>query len=119
VDLPLRGARCAAQPLITLDYAVAGMGLTGTVPAGPQAITVTAAPAQPAAGPAVTSARAQVSLNAGRTWRRARVRALGHGRFRVTFTAPRSARVSLHVTARDAAGGSLSEYILRAYRTSA
>jgi hypothetical protein len=116
---PFGGARCAAQPLITLDYAVAGMGLTGTVPAGPQAITVTAAPAQPAAGPAVTSARAQVSLNAGRTWRRARVRALGHGRFRVTFTAPRSARVSLHVTARDAAGGSLSEYILRAYRTSA
>ncbi len=116
---PFGGRRCAAQPLITLDYAVAGMGLTGTAPAGPQAITVTAGQAQPAAGPAVTSASAQISLNGGRTWRRARVRALGHGRFRVTFTAPRSAQVSLHVTARDAGGGSLSEYILRAYRTSA
>ncbi|MGH3398590.1 MAG: hypothetical protein ACRDPO_28280, partial [Streptosporangiaceae bacterium] len=116
---PFGGRRCAAQPLITLDYAVAGMGLTGTAPAGPQAITVIAGHAQPAAGPAITSARAQISLNGGRTWQRTRVRALGRGRFLVTFTAPRSAQVSLRVTARDAAGSSLTENILRAYRTAA
>ena len=116
---PSGGQRCAPQPLITLDYAVAGMGLTGTAPAGPQAITVTAGHAQPAAGPAITSARTQISLNGGRTWQRARVRALGRGRFRVTFTAPRSAGITLRVTARDAAGNSLTETILRGYQTSA
>jgi hypothetical protein len=41
------------------------------------------------------------------------------GQLRVTFTAPPSAKVSLRVTATDRAGNSLSETILRAYRTSA
>ena len=65
------------------------------------------------------SARTQISLNGGRTWQRARVRALGQGRFRVTFTAPRSAGITLRVTARDAAGNSVTETILRGYQTSA
>jgi hypothetical protein len=61
----------------------------------------------------------QVSLNGGKTWQAARVTAAGAGRFDVTFTAPRSAQVSLRVTATDRAGNSLAETILRAYRTSA
>jgi len=107
------------QPLITLDYAVHGLSLSGTAPAGAQAITVTAGHLQLASDPAVTSARTKVSLNGGRTWTRAGVRALGRGRFLVTFTAPRSAWVTLRVTARDTAGNSLTETILAAYRTAA
>lgn len=110
---------CAVQPLITLDYAVRGLSLTGTAPAGVQSITVTAGHLQLAPDPAINSARVQVSLNGGRTWQRAGVRAVGRGRFRVTFTAPRSARVTLRVTARDTAGNSLTETILAAYRTAA
>jgi hypothetical protein len=58
-------------------------------------------------------------LNGGRTWQRAQVRAAGADHFGVTFTAPPSAKVSLRVIATDRAGNSLSETILRAYRTSA
>jgi hypothetical protein len=107
------------QPLITFDYAVAGMGLDGIAPAGPQAITVTASHLQLAASPAITTARAQFSLNGGRSWRRAHVRDLGRGRFKVTFAAPRGAGVTLRVTATDTAGNSLTEIIQRAYQTSA
>lgn len=116
---PGQGQHCAVQPLITFDYAVAGMGLDGIVPAGPQAITVTARHLQLAAAPAITTAQAQISLNGGQSWRRARVRDLGRGRFKVTFTAPRGAGVTLRVTARDTAGNSLTEIIQRAYQTSA
>jgi hypothetical protein len=116
---PDQTQRCAVQPMMTLDYGVAGLGLNGAAPAGPQAITVTAGHIQLAPSPAVTGALAQVSLNGGRTWERARVHAAGADRFRLTFTAPRSAQVSLRVTARDAAGNSLTEMILRAYRISA
>jgi len=58
-----------------------------------------------------------VSFDGGRTWRPAQVRATGHGRFRAVFTAPRSAGVTLRVTAADSAGNSLSETITRAYQT--
>ena len=70
-----------------------------------------------AASPAITRAQAQVSLNDGKSWQRARVRTAGRGRFRVKFTAPRSAQVSLRITAADVAGNTLTETILRAYRT--
>jgi len=109
--------RCAVQPMITLDYDVARLGLTGAAPAGPQAITVTVGHIELAASPAITRSLARVSLNNGKSWQRARVRTAGRGRFRVTFTAPRSAQVSLRITAADAAGNTLTETILRAYRT--
>jgi hypothetical protein len=35
----------------------------------------------------------------------------GHGRFAATFTAPRHALVTMRTTARDAAGGSITETI--------
>jgi hypothetical protein len=109
--------RCAVQPLIMLDYAVAGMDLRGIVPAGRQAITVTARHLQLAAAPAVNSLRAQFSLNGGKTWQRAGTMDLGQGRFRVTFSAAHSAGVTLRITAADPAGSSLTETIVRAYQT--
>jgi hypothetical protein len=104
---------------MTFDYAVAGIGMTGTARAGRQSITVTARHLQLAADPAITAASARFSLNNGRSWHRAGIRALGHDRFRLTFAAPRSAGITLRVTARDAAGGGLTETILRAYQTAA
>jgi hypothetical protein len=110
---------CAVQPMITLDYQVAGLGLDGAARPGRQAIAITAGHIQLAPFVRVTSMQVQVSLNGGRTWQRVQVRATGADHFGVTFTAPPSAKVSLRVTATDRAGNSLSETILRAYRTSA
>jgi hypothetical protein len=39
----------------------------------------------------------------------------GHGWFRATFTAPAGSLVTLHASARDAAGGSVTETITRGY----
>jgi hypothetical protein len=108
---------CAVQPLITLDYQVAGLGLDGATGPGRQTIAVTAGHVQLAPAFRVIRMQVQVSVNGGKTWRQAHVRSAGADRFNVTFSAPRSAQLSLRVTARDAAGNSLSETILRAYRT--
>jgi hypothetical protein len=108
---------CALQPMITLDYQVAGLGLDGATGPGRQAIAITVGHIQLPPSVRITRMRVQVSLNGGRTWQRAQARAAGAGRFSVTFTAPPSAQVSLRVTAADRAGNSLSETILRAYRT--
>jgi hypothetical protein len=110
---------CAVQPMITLDYQVARLGLDGAACPGRQAITITAGHIQLAPSAPLTRLQAQVSLNGGQTWRPAQVRPAGPDRFGVTFSAPPSAPVSLRVTAMDTAGNSLTETILNAYRTSA
>jgi hypothetical protein len=107
---------CAVQPMITLDYQVARLGLDGAACPGRQAITITAGHIQLAPSTPVTRLQAQVSLNGGKTWQRAGVRRAGPDRFGATFTARPSALVSLRVTATDAAGNSLTETILNAYQ---
>jgi hypothetical protein len=109
--------RCVIQPMMTLRYQVARLGLDGTAPAGSQHISMTAGHLQAAAQPAVTRLTLSVSFDGGRTWRPATVKATGHGRFAATFTAPRHALVTMRTTARDAARGSITETITRAYRT--
>jgi hypothetical protein len=59
---------------------------------------------------------ARVSFTSGRTWQPATVTALGHGRFRITFTARPGAYVTLRTRATDAAGDSVTETIQRAYQ---
>jgi hypothetical protein len=110
---------CAVQPMITLDYQVAGLGLDGAACPGRQAIAITAGHIQLAPSTPVTRLQAQVSLNGGKTWRPAQVRPAGQDRFSAAFTTSPSALVSLRVTATDTVGNSLTETILNAYRTSA
>ena len=119
VIAPAQDRHCAVQPMMTLGYSVAGLGSDGVTKPGHQAITITAGHIQLAPRTTVSGATVQVSFNGGKTWTRAHVQPLGGGRFRVTFTAPASAQLSLRSTARDAAGDSLTETILSAYRTSA
>lgn len=66
----------------------------------------------------MTGAAAAASFDGGRTWHPAAVRAQGGGRFRVSFRAPAGARVTLRVSARDAAGGSITETITGGYAVS-
>ncbi|HEX6858079.1 MAG TPA: hypothetical protein VF204_22530, partial [Streptosporangiaceae bacterium] len=111
--------RCAVQPMMTLAYLVHGLGLRGIAPAGPQVIDVTAGHLQLSRAAAVTGAAVAVSFDGGAHWQAATVTRQGTSQFRAAFTAPPGALVTLRVTAKDAAGGSISDTIQRAYRTGA
>src|SRR5215467_11049892 len=92
-----------------------GLALNGTTAAGPQTVSLSVGHIQPAGATRITGASAKVSVNDGHTFRAARVTSQGGGRFLVRFTAPAGAAVTLRVSATDAAGGSISETILRGY----
>ena len=106
---------CAVQPMMTLDYHVRGLPLDGRTAAGPQLIELQVGHIQLAKSARITRATAQVSYNDGQTFQPATVTSAGGGRFRITFTAPAGVDVTLRVSADDAAGGSITETILRAF----
>ena len=115
---PFLTRRCAVQPMMTLAYQVAGLNLAGTTPPGRQQIGLNIGHIQLAAGPAITSAALAVSFDGGKTWQPAQVTpGSAAGQFTASFTAPAGAFVTLRTTAADAAGGSVTETITRAYRT--
>jgi hypothetical protein len=107
--------RCAVQPMMTLTYQVRGLALDGTAPAGPQLIDLTVGHLQLARAARVAGAAAQVSCDDGQRWQRATVSASGSGLFRIGFRVPGGCGVTLRVSATDAAGGSVTETITRAY----
>ena len=109
-------ADCDAEPMMTLEYDVAGLALTGTAPAGPQTLGITPGHILPAAGAAITGVKAQVSFDGGTTWQPAAVTGSGSS-YQARYTAPAGSLVTLKVTATDAAGGQISETITSAYRT--
>ncbi|HET7013241.1 MAG TPA: hypothetical protein VFI65_04995 [Streptosporangiaceae bacterium] len=109
--------QCVVQPMLTLNYHVAGLDITGATPPGQQVIDLTVGHIQLARAAAITGARMRVSFDGGVTWHAAQVAATGPGRFRVTFTAPAHAFVTLRTTATDRAGGAITETITRAYAT--
>ncbi|HEY2550004.1 MAG TPA: S8 family serine peptidase [Streptosporangiaceae bacterium] len=110
--------RCAAQPLLAVNYDVAAMSLAGLTKPGAQTVTVTAGHVQPVAATAITGLTAQFSLNDGDSWTPATATAEGSGRFGVSFSAPSGVDVSLRIKATDAAGGTIEETIPRAYGVS-
>jgi hypothetical protein len=93
-----------------------GMSLRGSSPAGPQVIGLTVGHLQLGGHSAITGATVQFSVDGGHSWRRATVTRTGAGQFKVTFTAPPRAEVTLRTHATDAAGGSITETIEAAYR---
>jgi hypothetical protein len=109
--------KCAVQPMLTLNYQVHGLAMTGTAPSGAQTIGLNVGHIQLASATQVTSASAQVSFNGGKTWQPAKVASDGGGNFLMTFAAPASTGVTLKVGATDSAGDSLTETITNAYRT--
>jgi hypothetical protein len=111
-----RGRDCAIEPMMTLSYGVAGLGLGGAAPAGRQVVHVLAGHLQAVKAAAVTRASVSVSFDGGKTWHQARVSGPG-GSYAAVFTAPPGAMVTLRASAADAAGGTVTETITRAYRT--
>jgi hypothetical protein len=109
---------CAAQPLLTLRYSVAGEAVTGAVRPGRQVIRLAVGHVQPARATRITRAAMSVSFNGGRTWHAARITGRG-GRYTAAFRAPAGVRVTLRTSAADAAGGAVTQTIARAYRITA
>ena len=109
---------CAVQPMMTVDYHVQGLQQDGRTADGPQFVDLAFGHLQLASAAAVTGATAQFSYNDGQTWQPATVTPLGGGHFRMAFTAPGGVDVTLRVHATDAAGGAITETILRAYGVS-
>ncbi|GAB3896333.1 hypothetical protein GCM10029964_077520 [Kibdelosporangium lantanae] len=111
---------CAAEPLMTVRYAVNGMDVLGTTHNGPQSVDLTFGHVQQAPAAAITGATAQFSIDGGTTWQDTTVTAQGDGVYRAAFTAEapdyRGVYVSLRVTATDAAGGRISETTTRSYK---
>ena len=107
--------RCAVQPMMTLDYGVRGLASDGRTQPGPQRIDLDVGHLQLATSARIARATAEVSFNDGQSYQPASVTSLGGGRFRIRFTAPAGVDVTLRVGAADAAGGSITETILRAY----
>ena len=108
-------SRCAVQGMLTLRYDVAGLSLAGATRPGRQQIGLVVGHLQHGPSARIESVRVQVSLTGGRTWRTVLVRRIAPARFRAVFGAPGRSRVSLRVTARDAAGDTVAETIPRAY----
>jgi hypothetical protein len=107
---------CAVQPMMTLDYRVARLGLDGTAPAGRQVLHVLAGHLQAVRAAPVTGVSVSVSFDGGTTWHRARVTGKGGG-YAAVFAAPPGALVTLRTSAADAARGTVTETITSAYRT--
>ena len=108
-------SRCAVQGMLTLHYDVAGLSLAGQTRPGRQQVDLVVGHLQHGPAARISSVRVQASVTGGRTWRAALVRRTGSDRFRAVFGAPGRARVTLRVTARDAAGDAITETIARAY----
>jgi hypothetical protein len=106
---------CAVQPMMTLDYHVAGMALDGRARAGQQVIGLDVGHIRPGPQPRVIGAAAKVSFDGGHTWQPATVTAQRGGHFRITFRAPAGADVTLQIHATDAADGSVTETIQQPY----
>jgi hypothetical protein len=114
---PAGGRACAVEPMMTIEYAVAGLSQLEATRPGPQTIHLSAGHLQLVKGARVTRAAMSVSFDGGKTWQRAKV--TGHGgSYTATFAAPAGVKVSLRTSAADAAGGSIAETITNAYQTS-
>ena len=116
LNVPNGGRHCAVQPMMMLHYVVAKLGLNGRTGAGRQQIAITAGQLPLARTSKITSLAVRVSVNDGKTWRPAQLRRTGPGSFLATFDAAAGSFVTLRASAADAAGGSVTETIERAYQ---
>jgi hypothetical protein len=106
---------CAIQPMLTVNYQVAGLGLNGVTSAGQQTINVHVGHIAPGPQSAINSAAALVSWDNGLFWQPASITSTGAGNYRVRFNAPAGVNVSLKFTAADPAANSIAETITDAY----
>jgi len=110
--------RCTVLPILRATMPLP-TDLTGTIPLGRSTATLSVGHIQGAPKLAITAAGVQTSLDHGRTWHQAHITRIGGGRFRIVLSNPDSAAdqpLSLRITAKDAAGATITETVLNAAR---
>ncbi|HEY3903257.1 MAG TPA: S8 family serine peptidase [Streptosporangiaceae bacterium] len=107
---------CAVEPMMMLHYVVAHEGLNGRTRPGLQQIAIKAGQLPLVKSSAITGLGVQFSVNGGKTWKPVRLTRTGAGSYLATFSASAGRYVTLRARATDAAGGSVTETIDRAYR---
>ena len=107
---------CAVQPLLMLRYGVVGLGLNGSASPGQQVVRLSVGHLPLAKATAITSAALSVSFDGGKTWHAARMTGTNGG-YAAVFRALAGAMVTLRARAADAAGGTITQTISDAYRT--
>ena len=107
------------MPVLQMDYRV-DTDLGGTAKGGKQKIGFSAShlPGVRGGGRIVAGTLA-VSFDDGVTWRPVPVTRAAGGGWTASFTAPERGYVSLRATARDDAGNTISQEVIRAYRLGA
>ena len=111
-----RTRSCALQPMLTLGYAVNGLSLSGSAPAGRQAVRLSVGHLQLASPVQVAKVAVWVSFDGGKTWHPASATRRNET-YIAAFTAPAGAKVCLRTRASDTAGGTITETLINAYRT--
>ncbi len=107
--------KCGVPDVLTLNYQVSGLALTGVTPAGKQTINVSVGAAEPAAATTITKASASVSYDGGKFFQPATVTRTGDGQYQVTFHAPAGVDVTTKFSASDSSGSSITETITNGY----
>lgn len=102
---------CAAVPLLVADYDLP-QALDGTVAPGSATMAVTFRHASGAPAVPIRSAAVDVSFDDGRTWTSTALVGTGGGRYLARWTNPPGAHLSVRVSARDAAGATLTQSVL-------
>lgn len=109
------GAPSVKLPVLDVAYDVAGMDLANKAPRRTTA-TVTVGHQAGSTGGAVTGARLSWSPDDGATWRKATLRRTGAGVYTADLRAPKGTdHVSLRVEAKDKAGTTIEQTVIRAY----
>lgn len=104
-----------ALPVLDVAYAVAGTDLTNTAPRRTTA-TVTVGHQPGSADSRVTGARLWWSPDDGATWHRAALHRTGAGVYTADVRVPKGTEhVSLRVSAKDTAGATIRQTVIRAY----
>lgn len=121
-DSGLPANDCAVEPLMNVEYGIDnidGFGVANGEAA--QGVGLTFGHIDGAATSVITGATVQYSTDDGATWHDATVTGTGAGHYHASYVIDElhsGTFVSLKVTAQDAAGGSISESITRAYQLS-
>ena len=110
-----REVRCAPQPVLMPSYSVFGQGLNGSTPPGWQVLGLRVGYQQLSHGSKVTRASVRVSFDRGKTWRAAHMTGRD-GNYRAVYPAPAGSDVTLRVSAANAAGSTVTQTTVNAYR---
>lgn len=112
---------CSALDLLAPHYQLA-QSMTGTVPTGPQTLTMTVGHSTNQDAPAVSGATVSISYDGGTTWAPAAVGAAGRDSYVARWTNASTTagkHISLRITAKDADGNTVTQTITDAVTVAA